>query len=269
MQAYINNHRESYHDLALEEHKEERRPDYFYTKLMKDILAWEKEIYEIGSIVDFNTYIKAISKYKNDLGYKDDMSIYTDNFYSLIAHNYYNDTRNPNHFKTGLNKDVEDALKNYSFVLFSTKKQNQNKYQLTRSMFKFILLVNQYMHHKINIEHIQIQQEDNQSNLNNPKQSIEKNAHRLQGHIKDIINLCGGIEHIQGEIITNGFHKKTFEHLLVMQKYPQQYVIDFTIEKPTIKKAYIENFLSNKGNTKKSIDSFLHSLSVDPRIKPL
>ena len=131
MQAYINNHRESYHNLALEEHKEERRPDYFYTKLMEDILAWEKEIYEIGSIVDFNTYIKAISKHKNDLGYKDDMSIYTDNFYSLIAHNYYNDIRSPNHFKTGLNEDVKEILINYSFVLFSTKKQNQNKYQLT------------------------------------------------------------------------------------------------------------------------------------------
>ncbi len=241
-----------------EEYQGEKRLDYFYENLMKEILAWDEEIYRIGSVTDFNTYIKLITKYQDDLGYSNWSDIYTDNFYNILIHGYYNDNKCPNHYDTPLAENIKEALKTHAHKLFSNK--YQDKYKLTRVMFKFVLLVCQYKHHEINMESLIEKQKENNITFYNNQKSQSIKYETLQNHIKNIIKICGGTDYIEKEIHTNGFNRNTFEHLLVMQKYPEQYVYNFKLYKPTIEKSYIEEFLKMLGNTKEDISSFIYGI---------
>lgn len=132
MEYYIKNHKENYHSSELKKYQGEKRPDCFYTNLMKKILAWDEEIYKIGSVTDLNTYIRLITKYQHSLGYYNWSDIYTDNFYSILIHGYYNDSNCPNHYDTPLDEDIKTKLETHAHTLFS--KKYQDEYQLTQIM---------------------------------------------------------------------------------------------------------------------------------------
>lgn len=259
MKTYFEKHKEEYHEDALVEHKE-KRPDHYYTRLMKKILSWDNGIYKIASVEDFNTYISLIDKYRNDLGYSNWTDIYTDNFYTILTHGYYNNDVCQNCLDAPLNEDIIDTLENHAHTLFSNKIQNKNEYQLTRVMFKFILLVCQYEHHLSNIKHQNIEKKNYQKNFHNNKQKMETNAIRVQKHIEDIIKLCGGEKYIKNEI-TNGFGRPVWEALYALKSYPKVYMYNFKIDKPSIDKQYLTDYLKSCGSTQENIASFIYSIS--------